>query len=286
VTIVDGDPICLPRIRRKPTWGNPKTYVGNFRFQRRKFKALGTGDILLALTRDHEPPSRLRHGFAAWTAASPHGLKVEGPHNRLQRTRQAKRPSPCLAASFQPSACRRREGTRKRGFPRHEKTRKRLLAGYLWQPAGTFRVGSCPAKAGFVSDDATTPEGFGMGVATGEAKPQARARRSWRISSQDDTAHRRLSWSRVSASNGEWGRGFNARSIGGTVVEPILLAIGVPQNRGLTLADAKGRKGHKGRAIQGAGKRKGCELKVVSWELWVWDWGGLTRVKIFNLLTL
>ncbi|MCR5751308.1 MAG: hypothetical protein K6G91_05040 [Kiritimatiellae bacterium] len=50
-----------------------------------------------------------------------------------------------------------------------------------------------------MSDDATTPEGFGMGGATGEAKPQARARRSWRISSQDDTAHRRLSWPRVSA---------------------------------------------------------------------------------------
>ncbi|MCR5751063.1 MAG: hypothetical protein K6G91_03800 [Kiritimatiellae bacterium] len=45
-----------------------------------------------------------------------------------------------------------------------------------------------------MSDDATTPEGFGTGGATGEAKPQARARRSWRISSQDDTAHRRLSW--------------------------------------------------------------------------------------------
>ena len=42
-----------------------KTYVGNFRFQRRKFKALGTGDISLSLTRHHEPPSRLRHGSAA-----------------------------------------------------------------------------------------------------------------------------------------------------------------------------------------------------------------------------
>ena len=60
------------------------------------------------------------------------------------------------------------------------------------QDAGAFRVGSCPAKAGFVSDDATTPEGFGMVGATGEAKPQTRARRSCRISSQDDTAHRRL----------------------------------------------------------------------------------------------
>ncbi|MCR5752616.1 MAG: hypothetical protein K6G91_11730 [Kiritimatiellae bacterium] len=50
-----------------------------------------------------------------------------------------------------------------------------------------------------MSDDATTPEGVGMGGATGEAKPQARARRSCRISSQDDTAHRRLLWSRVSA---------------------------------------------------------------------------------------
>ncbi len=67
------------------------------------------------------------------------------------------------------------------------------------QDAGAFRVGSRPAKAGFVSDDATTPEGFGKSAAAGEAKPQARARRSWRISSQDDTAHRRLSWPRVSA---------------------------------------------------------------------------------------
>ena len=149
-----------------------------------------------------------------------------------------------------------------RGFPRHEKTRKRLAADSLTQPAGTVRVSSCPAKAGFVSDDATTPEGFGKSAAAGEAKPQARARRSCRISSQDDTAHRRLSWSRVSASNGEWGSGFNARSIGGTVVEPILLAIGVPQNRGLTLADAKGRKGHKGRGDSGGqkGQKKGQSL--------------------------
>ena len=82
------------------------------------------------------------------------------------------------------------------------------------QYAGTFRVGSCPAKAGFVSDDATTPEGFGKSAAAGEAKPQARARRSCRISSQDDTAHRRLSWSRVSASNGERGMGNGAQGTG------------------------------------------------------------------------
>ena len=106
----------------------------------------------------------------------------------------------------------------KRGFPRHENglpritsdsRLKRLMVarastrghwGHMgrWgrnggaQYAGTFRVGSCPAKAGFVSDDATTPEGFGKSAAAGEAKPQARARRSCRISSQDDTAHRRF----------------------------------------------------------------------------------------------
>ena len=100
----------------------------------------------------------------------------------------------------------------KRGFPRHEKTRKRLAADSLTQPAGTVRVSSCPAKAGFVSDDATTPEGFGKSAAAGEAKPQARARRSCRISSQDDTAHRRLSWSRVSASDREQGRGNREQS--------------------------------------------------------------------------
>ncbi len=85
----------------------------------------------------------------------------------------------------------------------------RLVADSLRQPAGKIREYSCPAKAGFVSDDATTLEGFGKSAAAGEAKPQARARRSCRISSQDDTAHRRFSWSRVSASNGE--RGIKAR---------------------------------------------------------------------------
>ena len=42
------------RRRRKHTLEISVSNVGNFRFQRRKFKALGTGDILLALTRDHE----------------------------------------------------------------------------------------------------------------------------------------------------------------------------------------------------------------------------------------
>ena len=110
----------------------------------------------------------------------------------------------------------------------------RLVADSLTQPAGTVRVSSCLAKAGFVSDDATTPEGFGKSAAAGEAKPQARARRSCRISSQDDTAHRRLSWSRVSANSSALSasprekittqltvRGFKARSTGGVVTEPL-----------------------------------------------------------------
>ena len=100
----------------------------------------------------------------------------------------------------------------KAGLPPTRKNTKAACCGITTSSrlvirAGTVRVGSCPAKAGFVSDDATTPEGFGKSAAAGEAKPQARARRSCRISSQDDTAHRRLSWSRVSASNGERGMG-------------------------------------------------------------------------------
>ena len=68
-----------------------------------------------------------------------HGLKVDGHRNRLQKPKHVERPSPCLVASFQPSACRRCFGTRKRGFPRHEKTRNRLVADSFRQTAGKVR---------------------------------------------------------------------------------------------------------------------------------------------------
>ena len=71
----------------------------------------------------------------------------------------------------------------KAGLPPTRKNTKTACRGITTSSrlvirAGTVRVSSCPAKAGFVSDDATTPEGFGKSAAAGEAKPQARARRS------------------------------------------------------------------------------------------------------------
>ena len=57
----------------------------------------------------------------------------------------------------------------KAGLPPTRKNTKTACCGIttssrLVRWAGAVRVSSCPATAGFVSDDATTPEGFGMSV--------------------------------------------------------------------------------------------------------------------------
>ena len=64
---------------------------------------------------------------------------------------------------------------------------------------GSGREFSCAAKRRFVSGDVPSPPGRDVGGAAGETQSQARTRQPRRMSPTGDTAHRRLSWSRVSA---------------------------------------------------------------------------------------
>ena len=117
---------------------------------------------------------------------------------RPDKSNDLRRASP-RRFSLRPAANATGHETRlRRDTKQHERHRDRRLkrARHF-----AFRAFSCPANAGFVSGDAPKPEGGGMSGASDEAKPQVGTRRSCRISSQDDTAHRRLSWSRVRAIN-------------------------------------------------------------------------------------